>query len=50
VKAAVVHEFALHELGRTRVPAERRSLEQVDEAFEEVLDGSAAAPRLVFGF
>jgi len=42
--------FALHELGRTRVLAERRSLEQVNEAFEEVLDGSAATPRLVFGF
>jgi propanol-preferring alcohol dehydrogenase len=42
--------FALHRLGRTRVLAERRSLEQVNEAFEEVLDGSAAAPRLVFGF
>ena len=42
--------FALHKLGRTRVLAERRSLEQVNEAFEEVLDGSAATPRLVFGF
>ena len=42
--------FALHRLGRTRVLAERRSLEQVNEAFEEVLDGSAAAPRLVFEF
>ncbi|HEX2355039.1 MAG TPA: zinc-binding dehydrogenase, partial [Micromonosporaceae bacterium] len=42
--------FALHRLGRTRVLAERRSLEQVNEAFEEVLEGSAAAPRLVFDF
>ena len=42
--------FALHKLGRTKVLAEQRQLEQVNEAFEEVLDGSAAAPRLVFEF
>lgn len=42
--------FALHQLGRTRVLSERRRLEQVNEAFVEVLDGSAAAPRLVFEF
>ena len=46
----LIEVFALHRLGRTRVLAERRSLEQVNEAFDEVLEGSAAAPRLVFGF
>jgi propanol-preferring alcohol dehydrogenase len=46
----LIEVFALHRLGRTRVLAERRALEQVNEAFDEVLEGSAAAPRLVFGF
>jgi propanol-preferring alcohol dehydrogenase len=40
--------FQLHRLGRTRVLQERRSLDRVNEAFGEVLEGTAAAPRLVF--
>ncbi|MEU6381846.1 zinc-binding dehydrogenase [Streptomyces sp. NPDC046909] len=41
--------FALHAAGRTQVIAEQRSLEQVNDSFDEVLDGRAEA-RLVFGF
>lgn len=40
--------FELHRRGLTRVLSARRSLEDVNEAVEQVLDGSAAAPRLVF--
>jgi len=40
--------FRLHQLGRTRVLSERRPLERVNEAFDEVLEGSATTPRLVF--
>jgi alcohol dehydrogenase, propanol-preferring len=40
--------FHLHRLGRTRVLREHRSLDRVNEAFAEVLDGSAPTPRLVF--
>lgn len=39
--------FELHRAGRTRVPYERRSLEQVNEAFEDVQAGRATS-RLVF--
>jgi propanol-preferring alcohol dehydrogenase len=39
--------FALHAAGRTRVIYETRRLDQVNEAFREVLDGRADA-RLVF--
>jgi len=42
--------FRLHELGRTRVAYETRRLEQVNEAFKEVEDGSAGTARLVFQF
>jgi propanol-preferring alcohol dehydrogenase len=41
--------FALHAAGRTRVIAESRRLEQVNESFDEVLTGRAEA-RLVFEF
>ncbi|MFL4902430.1 zinc-dependent alcohol dehydrogenase [Streptomyces sp. MMS24-I2-30] len=41
--------FALHAAGRTRVIAEPRRLEQVDDAFDEVLGGRAEA-RLVLEF
>ncbi len=40
--------FRLHRLGRTRVLQERRPLDRVNEAFAEVLEGTAAVPRLVF--
>ena len=39
--------FALHAAGRTRVVAETRRLEDVNECFEEVLAGRVPA-RLVF--
>lgn len=39
--------FELHADGRTRVVRETRALEQVNEAFDEVLTGRARA-RLVF--
>ena len=39
--------FDLHALGRTRVIAETRSLDDVNSAIEEVLEGRAPA-RLVF--
>ena len=41
--------FELHAAGRTRVIAETRKLEQVNEAFDEVLAGDIPA-RLVFRF
>ncbi|QNP75523.1 zinc-dependent alcohol dehydrogenase [Streptomyces roseirectus] len=41
--------FALHAAGRTRIIAEPRRLEQVNESFDEVLGGRAEA-RLVFEF
>ncbi|HEY6748037.1 MAG TPA: zinc-dependent alcohol dehydrogenase [Mycobacteriales bacterium] len=41
--------FELHAAGRTRVIAEARRLEQVNESFDEVLAGDVAA-RLVFRF
>ncbi|MFF4656089.1 zinc-dependent alcohol dehydrogenase [Streptomyces sp. NPDC001381] len=41
--------FALHAAGRTRVIAETRRLEDVNDSFEEVLGGRAEA-RLVFEF
>ena len=40
--------FELHRRGLTKVLSAERSLEDVNEAVEQVLDGSAAAPRLVF--
>lgn len=39
--------FGLHAAGRTRVVAEKRALEDVNECFDEVLSGKVAA-RLVF--
>jgi len=41
--------FELHALGRTRVVAETRKIDQVNESIEDVLSGRAAA-RLVFEF
>ena len=41
--------FELHAAGRTKVIAETRRLEQVNEAFDEVLAGDVPA-RLVFRF
>jgi alcohol dehydrogenase, propanol-preferring len=40
--------FELHRRGLTRVLSAERALEDVNEAIEQVLDGSSAAPRLVF--
>jgi propanol-preferring alcohol dehydrogenase len=40
--------FALHQRGLTRVISEERALEDINEAVESVLDGSAHTPRLVF--
>ncbi len=42
--------FALHQDGRTRVLYETRTLDQVNEAFREVEDGTAGTARLVFEF
>lgn len=42
--------FALHQHGRTRVVYETRRLEQVNEAFREVEEGTAGTARLVFEF
>jgi propanol-preferring alcohol dehydrogenase len=42
--------FRLHELGRTRVLYETRRLEEVNEAFKEVEEGTAGTTRLVFEF
>src|SRR5215213_2995683 len=40
--------FALHQRGLTTLEYEERPLEDVNTAIEQVLDGSAPAPRLVF--
>jgi propanol-preferring alcohol dehydrogenase len=40
--------FELHRRGLTHVLSATRTLEDVNEAVEQVLDGSAPAPRLVF--
>lgn len=40
--------FDLHRRGRTRVLRAECALDQVNQAFEQVLDGSAPAPRMVF--
>jgi propanol-preferring alcohol dehydrogenase len=40
--------FELHRRGRTRVERVERELDDVNDAIEEVLDGSAPAPRMVF--
>lgn len=45
----LVEVFALHAAGRTRVVAEGRTLDQVNDAVEEVLAGTVAA-RLVFEY
>jgi propanol-preferring alcohol dehydrogenase len=45
----VAEVFQLHAAGRTRVIAETRSLDQVNDAFEEVLAGKVPG-RLVFQF
>ena len=42
--------FQLHKDGRTRVLYETRRLEQVNEAFREVEEGTAGTARLVFEF
>jgi propanol-preferring alcohol dehydrogenase len=42
--------FRLHELGRTQVLYETRRLDQVNEAFREVEEGTAGTARLVFQF
>ncbi|HUA12531.1 MAG TPA: zinc-dependent alcohol dehydrogenase [Solirubrobacteraceae bacterium] len=42
--------FQLHQQGRTRVMHETRRLDQVNEAFKEVEDGTAGTARLVFEF
>ena len=40
--------FELHRRGETKVLRAERSLDDVNEAIAEVLDGSAPEPRLVF--
>ena len=40
--------FELHRRGKTDVISAERSLDQVNEAIDDVLDGSAHQPRLVF--
>jgi propanol-preferring alcohol dehydrogenase len=40
--------FELHRRGLTRVLRTERALDDVNEAIEQVLDGSAPAPRMVF--
>jgi hypothetical protein len=40
--------FELHRRGRTHVERVERELEDVNDAIEQVLDGSAPAPRMVF--
>jgi len=42
--------FRLHAEGRTAVLYDKRPLEAVNEAFEEVLQEATGKPRLVFGF
>ena len=44
----LVDVFELHRLGRSQVQYERRDLEAVNDAFTEVLEGTASALRLVF--
>lgn len=44
----VVDVFDLHRRGKTRVERQDAHLEDVNEAIEAVLDGSAGAPRTVF--
>lgn len=48
-RADLAEVFELHRQGRTRVIAESRKLDQVNEAIDEVLTGKATA-RLVFEF
>ena len=48
-RADLAEVFALHAAGRTKVSREKRKLEEVNEAFEEVESGRAKA-RLVFDF
>src|SRR3954452_3293090 len=40
--------FELHRRGLTRLEYEERSLDEVNTAIEQVLDGTAPAPRLIF--
>ena len=40
--------FELHRRGLTKLEYAERPLDDVNEAIEQVLDGSAPAPRLVF--
>jgi propanol-preferring alcohol dehydrogenase len=40
--------FELHRRGLTHVQRAECELDDVNEAFEQVLDGSAPAPRMVF--
>ena len=40
--------FELHRRGLTRVQRTQRALDDVNDAIEQVLDGSAPAPRMVF--
>jgi len=40
--------FELHRRGLTKLEYEERALDDVNEAIEQVLDGSAPSPRLVF--
>lgn len=44
----LVEVFELHRRGLTVVERQDRSLEDVNDAIESVLDGSAGAPRMVF--
>ena len=40
--------FELHRRGLTRVERAERTLDEVNDAIAQVLDGNAEAPRLVF--
>ena len=40
--------FELHRRGLTKLEYAERSLDDVNDAIEQVLDGSSPAPRLVF--
>lgn len=42
--------FQIHAQGKTKVIYETRKLSEVNEAFEEVLNGTMQSPRLVFDF
>jgi len=44
----LVEVFELHRRGLTQVQRAQRSLDDINDAIEQVLDGSAPAPRLVF--